>query len=222
MGSPIYKICKRKQRLTPAGLKKYIMSAFIMGFESTYLWEDPIQSGVIFGSVFASLISICYYSLISVCAYGSLTALLAVLSLKVYTYVMVTFLKKEVPCNPLAKVAELNLEIPEEKISSIANNASTKLNATLLELRRLFLVENTLDSIKFGLSLWVLTYIGSWFNAMTLVLMSWVGLFTIPKVYLNNKTQIDPVLDKVKAQFDEIWGKVGAMIPQAKAVEKTE
>jgi hypothetical protein len=76
-----------------------------MGFESTYLWEDPIQSGVIFGSVFASLISICYYSLISVCAYGSLTALLAVLSLKVYTYVMVTFLKKEVPCNPLAKVA---------------------------------------------------------------------------------------------------------------------
>merc|ERR1712150_471668 len=207
---------------TPAGLKKYIMLAFIMGFESTYLWEDPIQSGIIFGSVFASLISICYYSLISVCAYGSLTALLAVLSLKVYTYVMVTFLKKEVPCNPLAKVAELNLEIPEEKISSIANNASTKLNATLLELRRLFLVENMLDSIKFGLSLWVLTYIGSWFNAMTLVLMTWVGLFTIPKVYINNKTQIDPVLDKVKARLSEISGKVTAMIPQAKPAEKTE
>ena len=83
----------------------FLFLQFIMGFESTYLWEDPIQSGVIFGSVFASLISICYYSLISVCAYGSLTALLAVLSLKVYTYVMVTFLKKEVPCNPLAKVA---------------------------------------------------------------------------------------------------------------------
>ena len=75
-----------------------------MGFEKTYLWEDPIQSGVIFGSVFVSLISICYYSLISVCAYLSLTALLAVLSLKVYTYVMVTFLKKEVACNPLAKI----------------------------------------------------------------------------------------------------------------------
>merc|ERR1712073_123432 len=195
---------------------------FIMGFEKTYLWEDPIQSGIIFGSVFVSLISICYYSLISVCAYLSLTALLAVLSLKVYTYVMVTFLKKEVSCNPLAKIGELNLEIPEEKVSNIANNASTKLNATLLELRRLFLVENMLDSIKFGLSLWVLTYIGSWFNAMTLILLSWVGLFSIPKVYLNNKTQIDPVLDKVKAQLNEISGKVAAMIPQAKPAEKTE
>ena len=86
--------------------------------------------------------------------------------------------------------SELNLEIPEEKVSNIANNASTKLNATLLELRRLFLVENMLDSIKFGLSLWVLTYIGSWFNAMTLVLMSWVGLFTIPKVSYFNRINL--------------------------------
>ena len=103
----------------------FLFLQFIMGFESTYLWEDPIQSGVIFGSVFASLISICYYSLISVCAYGSLTALLAVLSLKVYTYVMVTFLKKEVPCNPLAKVAGksikpfISLNILEKKIICI-------------------------------------------------------------------------------------------------------
>ena len=37
-----------------------------------------------------------------------------------------------------------------------------------------------------------------------------------------NKAQIDPVLDKVKAQFDEISGKVFAMIPQAKPAEKTE
>merc|ERR1711974_559713 len=158
---------------------------------------------------------------ISVVAYCSLTALLAVLSLKIYTYVMVTFLKKET-ANPLAKCSEINLTVSEEKVNQIANNASSKLNATLLELRRLFLLENMLDSIKFGLSLWVLTYIGSWFNAMTLVLMSWVGLFTIPKVYIMNKAQIDPVLDKVKAQFDVVSGKVFAMIPKAKPAEKTE
>merc|ERR1711962_1334957 len=201
------------------GKKLFFSSISPATFESLLL---RCSSWVSRRSVFVSLISICYYSLISVCAYLSLTALLAVLSLKVYTYVMVTFLKKEVACNPLAKIGELDLEIPEEKVNSLANNASTKLNCTLLELRRLFLVENMLDSIKFGLSLWVLTYIGSWFNAMTLVLISWVGLFTIPKVYILNKAQIDPVLDKVKAQFDEISGKVFAMIPQAKPAEKTE
>merc|ERR1712218_635092 len=197
------------------------LNRFIMGFEKTYLWEDPIYTGIIFGSVFVTLISICYYSLISVLAYVSLSALLAVLSLKIYNYIMVTFLKKET-VNPLAKFSDINLTVSEDKVNQFANNATNKLNASLLELRRLFLVENMLDSVKFGLSLWVLTYIGSWFNAMTLILLSWVGLFSIPKVYLNNKTQIDPVLDKVKAQLNEISGKVAAMIPQAKPAEKTE
>ena len=59
---------------------------------------------------------------------------------------------------------------------------SSKLNCGILELRKLFLIDNMMDSIKFGLGLWLLTYIGAWFNAMTLVILAWVGLFTIPKV----------------------------------------
>merc|ERR1712020_747708 len=130
--------------------------------------------------------------------------------------------KKET-VNPLAKCSEINLTVSEEKVNQIANNATNKLNASLLELRRLFLVENMLDSIKFGLSLWVLTYIGSWFNAMTLIILSWVGLFTTPKIYLNNKAQIDPVLDQVKGKLDEVSEKVFAMIPKGKAAaEKKE
>merc|ERR1712152_8192 len=166
-------------------------------------------------------ISICYYSLISVMAYTSLFILMVVAGLKLYTYVMVTFLKKET-ANPIAKYTGMDVTIAPERVNEFANKATDKLNCAILELRRLFLVENMMDSIKFGLSLWVLTYIGSWFNAMTLILLSWVGLFSIPKVYLNNKTQIDPVLDKVKAQLNEISGKVAAMIPQAKPAEKTE
>ena len=37
------------------------------------------------------------------------------------------------------------------------------------------------------------------------------------QVYLNNKSQIDPILEKVKAQYTEISNKVGAMLPQGKA-----
>merc|ERR1711983_173062 len=191
------------------------------GFESTYQWVDPIHTGVVFGTVMATLISICYYSLISVMAYTSLFILMVVAGLKLYTYVMVTFLKKET-ANPIAKYTGMDVTIAPERVNEFANKATNKLNGAIVELRRLFLVENMMGSIKFGLSLWVLTYIGSWFNAMTLVLMSWVGLFTIPKVYLNNKAQIDPVLDKLKAQLSEISGKVTAMIPQAKPAEKTE
>jgi hypothetical protein len=47
-----------------------------MSFKSTYHWEKPIHTGVIFGSVLATLISICYFSLISVAAYAALSLLL--------------------------------------------------------------------------------------------------------------------------------------------------
>ncbi len=47
---------------------------------------------------------------------------------------------------------------------------------------RLFFVEDWIESLKFGLSLWFLTYVGGWFNAMTMLIMSWVLLFTVPKV----------------------------------------
>jgi len=195
---------------------------FIMGFESTYQWEDPIYTGVVFGTVMATLISICYYSLISVMAYTSLFILMVVAGLKLYTYVMVTFLKKET-ANPIAKYTGMDVTIAPEKVNEVANKATDKLNCAILELRRLFLVENMMDSIKFGLSLWVLTYIGSWFNAMTLIIMSWIALFTVPKIYVNNKAQIDPVLDQIKGKLDEVSGKVFAMIPQGKAAaEKKE
>jgi len=196
------------------------LKKFIMGFESTYQWEDPIYSGVVFGSVLSTLVAICYYSLISVLAYASLTILCAVIGIQIYTYVMVTFLKKETT-NPIAKIAGCELTIPADRVNDYASRGTEKVNCAIKELRRLFLVENWLDSIKFGLSLWVLTYIGSWFNAMTLLIMGWVGLFSVPKIYVNNKAQIDPVLDQIKAKLNEVSDKVTALMP-AKAVAAPE
>ena len=72
--------------------------------------------------------------------------------------------------------------IPEDTVRDLAVSSTERINFGLTELRRLFLIDDLVDSAKFGLSLWFLTYLGSWFNAMTLVIVSWVGLFTLPKV----------------------------------------
>lgn len=49
--------------------------------------------------------------------------------------------------------------------------AVAHINGFISELRRLFLVEDIIDSIKFGVILWVFTYVGAWFNGMTLVIL---------------------------------------------------
>lgn len=66
---------------------------------------------------------------------------------------------------------EYELALPQEKVQQIANVGVVHINAFLAELRRLFLVEDLVDSIKFALLLWCLTYLGSWFNGMTLVIL---------------------------------------------------
>ena len=113
--------------------------------------------------------------------------LVTVSGVKIYVYSMNQVLKKNVN-DPLDAYANYDPTLPNEYVQSFCSQAAHKINHGILELRRLFLIDNLFDSLKFGLSLWFLTYIGSWFNAMTLTIMFWTSLFTIPKVIQKYST----------------------------------
>ena len=69
-------------------------------------WDSPVASGGTLAAVLAVLVSICYYSLISVAAYISLTLLVLVLGIKIYSYAMV-FMKKVSGEDILKRVTEV-------------------------------------------------------------------------------------------------------------------
>ena len=54
-----------------------------------------------------------------------------------------------------------------------------------------------------------------------LVILVWVALFSAPKLYVNNQAQVDEVMGQVMTQFEDVKGKVLAMIPN-KSVKKEE
>lgn len=66
---------------------------------------------------------------------------------------------------------DIDLTLSPERIQQVAGVAVTHINAYVAELRRLFLVEDLVDSLKFALLLWLLTYIGAIFNGMTVVIL---------------------------------------------------
>lgn len=66
---------------------------------------------------------------------------------------------------------EYDISLPQDKVKEISEIAVAHANAAAIELRRLFLVEDLVDSIKFGVLLWTLTYLGAWFNGMTLIII---------------------------------------------------
>ena len=46
--------------------------------------------------------------------------------------------------------------------------------------------------------------------------------FLLFKVYVNNKAAIDPILEKIKVQLDEVQSKVGGFMPKKAEVKKEE
>lgn len=66
---------------------------------------------------------------------------------------------------------EKDIVLPKEQVEQAATVSVAHVNAFLAELRRLFLVEDFLDTAKFAVLLWVLTYLGSWFNGITLAVI---------------------------------------------------
>uniref|UniRef100_A0A1Q3G472 Reticulon-like protein n=1 Tax=Culex tarsalis TaxID=7177 RepID=A0A1Q3G472_CULTA len=186
--------------------------------ESLIYWRDVKKSGIVFGSGLSVLIAMSLFSLISVFSYVSLLVLFGTVSFRIYKNVLQA-VQKTAEGHPFKEYLDFDLTLSQEKVQQLTTVAVAHVNALLSELRRLFLVEDLVDSIKFGVVLYCLTYVGAIFNGMTCVIIAFIALFTLPKVYENNKQSIDAYLELVRSKILEITEKVKAAVPLGKKVE---
>ncbi|XP_043662798.1 reticulon-1 isoform X3 [Drosophila teissieri] len=180
--------------------------------ESLIYWRDVKKSGIVFGAGLITLVAISSFSVISVFAYLSLLTLFGTVAFRIFKS-LTQAVQKTNEGHPFKEYLELDLTLSHEKVQNIAGVAVAHINGFISELRRLFLVEDIIDSIKFGLLLWAFTFVGAWFNGMTLVILAFVSLFTLPKVYENNKQSIDTYLDLVRSKLTEVTDKIRVAIP---------
>jgi hypothetical protein len=183
--------------------------------ESLIYWRDVKKSGIVFGAGVTTILAISCFSVISVFAWLSLLLLCGAFAFRIYKSVLQA-IQKTSDGHPFEDLLKFDLTISQEKVQSFASVAVSQVNGFVAELRRLFLVEDFVDSLRFGLLLWVMTYIGSWLNGMTLVLLAFISLFTLPKVYENNKQSIDTYLNLVLTKITEITDKIRDAMPMGK------
>jgi hypothetical protein len=175
-------------------------------------WRDPKKSGAVFGSIFVVLIALTCLSLISVIAYTSLAILSGTFAFRVYKAVLQA-VQKTNEGHPFKDYLDLDITFSGEKAQELSNAIINYANSAIVQLRRLFLVEDFVDSAKFGAFLYFLTYIGGWFNGLTLIILSVIAMFSLPKVYETNKAVIDQYIDLVLGKLSEINAKVTAAVP---------
>jgi len=178
-------------------------------------WKDIKKSAVVAASSLFLLISLSIFSVLSVISYISLAVLTVTFSYAVYKRTLAA-VQKSSDGHPFGQYLEMDLAISPEKAQEYAEIISSYMATYVGELRRLVLIEDMIDSIKFGIFLWVMTYIGAWFNGLTLMILGLVSMFSLPKTYEVYQEQIDAYLAIAQDQVKGIMAQIHAKIPIGK------
>ncbi|XP_022077532.1 reticulon-1a isoform X1 [Acanthochromis polyacanthus] len=205
-------------------LGKPAVSVFMEGFNKQkaidlLYWRNVKQSGAVFSSVLLLLFSLTQFSVVSVGAYLALAALSATISFRIYKSVLQAVQKTD-EGHPFKSYLEMEIALSQDQISKYADKILLYSNTCMRELRRLFLVQDLVDSLKFAVLMWLLTYVGALFNGLTLLILAVVSMFTMPVVYEKHQAQIDQYVGLIRTQVNSVVGKIQAKIPGAKRKEE--
>ena len=190
--------------VTPPDLAavKNLLVASYSKVSHIFHWKRPIETGVVFAIGLTLIIALTFFSIISVVAYSALGIILASSLLRAYKMGMNALNKS--PDTPVDhiwnKMLSLNVSMSPEKLHALVDSSHANINSSLVYFKQVLLVQDKLATFKFGLFLYTLTYIGAWFNGMTLITISYLSLFSIPILYEQNKTKIDEYLNLVTGQ----------------------
>nr|XP_046268058.1 reticulon-1a isoform X2 [Scatophagus argus] len=182
-------------------------------------WRNVKQSGAVFSSVLLLLFSLTQFSVVSVGAYLALAALSATISFRIYKSVLQAVQKTD-EGHPFKSYLEMEIALSQDQISKYADKILLYTNTCMKELRRLFLVQDLVDSLKFAVLMWLLTYVGALFNGLTLLILAVISMFTMPVVYEKHQAQIDQYVGLIRTQVNSVVGKIQAKIPGAKRKEE--
>ncbi|KAG5211524.1 reticulon-4 isoform X3 [Ovis aries] len=198
---------------TPAAPKRRGSSGSVV--VDLLYWRDIKKTGVVFGASLFLLLSLTVFSIVSVTAYIALALLSVTISFRIYKGVIQAIQKSD-EGHPFRAYLESEVAISEELVQKYSNSALGHVNCTIKELRRLFLVDDLVDSLKFAVLMWVFTYVGALFNGLTLLILALISLFSVPVIYERHQAQIDHYLGLANKNVKDAVAKIQAKIPGLK------
>ncbi|XP_072265777.1 reticulon-4 isoform X1 [Pyxicephalus adspersus] len=211
-GSDISSSTEKKQ---PPALPALGACAFQTSVVDLLYWRDIKKSGLVFGASLFLLLSLTVFSIVSVSAYIALALLSVSISFRIYKGVLQAIQKSD-EGHPFKSYLDSNVAVSEELVNKYSNAALGHINRTIKELRRLFLVEDLVDSLKFAVLMWVFTYIGALFNGLTLLILALISLFSIPVLYERHQAQVDHYLALISKSVNSVKDLVLAKVPGLK------
>jgi len=189
--------------------------------ESVLMWENPITSGVTLAivSVAFFLLEKSGFTLVSLLANFLLVAVITIFT---WSNVATVF---NLPPPPLK-----TLEVDEEQARLLVAKITSTVNSVLSSIFSIILGKDAASTLKLAGTLYIIGKVGSYFHSATLLYLIIVMFFTVPKVYVLKKKEIDEiiaiVLEQANTHYTLLKGivleKVKALKPKTKSSSEVE
>jgi len=175
-------------------------------------WCEIQKSAGVFGGILFLLLSLTCYSLISVVSTFGMSVL-AVSFLYRIGMTIVNAVQKTSAEHPLKNLLEEKIELAEDTVREVAEMFRVYTNDKVKQLQAIFLISDILASLKFGVLLWLVSYIGSWFSMLTLSILGVMLVFSLPIAYEVYQKQVDEAVGLATGKICEVWTLVESKLP---------
>uniref|UniRef100_A0A8C4QHA5 Reticulon n=1 Tax=Eptatretus burgeri TaxID=7764 RepID=A0A8C4QHA5_EPTBU len=186
--------------------------------ENLLLWRDVRLSGVVLVALLMLLLSLTQCSSISVISHVALATLSITVSYRIYRSVLQAIQKSDAG-HPFKTFLDIGVGLSQAEARRYIEGTLPLLNGTTRTLRRLFLVEDLVDSLKFAALMWITTYVGAAFNVLTLLITGVLLSFSLPLLYEKKQVQINHYMKLARSTTSGIVNKLQAKLPGGKKSE---
>ncbi|KAF8571046.1 hypothetical protein P879_01158 [Paragonimus westermani] len=200
-----------------------------MSPEQLLLWKDPTKSGIFVVLVLTVLCSLSCLSLVSVLAYAGLSLLCCTTAARLYQYLLKP--TKNIATSNVTEASTTtdlfgewfnkDIKLSGDWMSKHAVSLSSALEPYLIQLQSVLLLKSYIETCKFLVLLYFLSVLGSCFNLLTLIIIGFILLFTLPKIYRLYQKPLDKVYEKLRKHLSALNRKMQTVLEKVPGVKKS-
>lgn len=188
-------------------------------------WRSVSRTGVVFTGLVVGLASMFQLSAVTVLSHLFLGLVCLSFSLRLY-YKLLELMRWNPGFHPFQSQLEEDGSLTDEDTVLVVESVVLRIAFALTEVKRLVFIENVVDSLKFAVFLYLLTYVGVATNGLTLIMAGVIAAFSIPLLYRKQQVRIRKIsrsirtsTKRIKNMFTRMYRKV---IPASSPVSEPE
>ncbi|RXN26990.1 reticulon-2 [Labeo rohita] len=165
-------------------------------------WRDVGTTGLVFTGLVVGLACLFQLSAITILSNLGLGIMAFTLPLCLL-YKAMTLVRLNDGSHPFQSYLDEDRTLTDEDTVRMAEQIVLLIATAVTELKRLFFIDSIMDSVKFVVFLYLLSYVGVQTNGLTLVMTGVICAFSLPLLYKLQQERIDKIVKAIKTLVEK-------------------